>query len=427
MAIARATVLHLCLSLVSCEGGGSKRPPSSRSPDEGRHWTTNGEAIQTSGKDSDRFAITGRNKHAKNGGNMDMSSLPTTPPLTPPREQLQPLPPITSDPINGNPINGNRNNLSDSVHANSANFKTTKQLDAGASIPKDVLRKQLTGELERTNSPVRIPPSRMEATPPALVVISDNNEKRGGVREDQEVTEASPRKKVEEQDKPEFQDGREATPPRTHSPYANAEYSSHREKGRREFGSLQSMQVTSAGGSGHGREPSSSEEEEMEDVELVLVEEEEEERGETPQQKDSMMGSKPAGSPVVGGVREGFVGVSQHRVLHQHQPPNAVVMNGSKEHTRNGHSTASDGQLGKIPSPEVENPSQGGDRFHRRNRGEGGVVRTVHMTNAKQAAKVKQFFTTIQQHGNKLGSEVAEQVQELIHAVMVSVGIRGRR
>ena len=38
----------------------------------------------------------------------------------------------------------------------------------------------------------------------------------------------------------------------------------------------------------------------------------------------------------------------------------------------------------------------------------------------RQVAKVKQFFTTLQQFGNKNGSEVAEQVQELITAVVVS-------
>ena len=39
----------------------------------------------------------------------------------------------------------------------------------------------------------------------------------------------------------------------------------------------------------------------------------------------------------------------------------------------------------------------------------------------RQVAKVKQFFTTLQKFGNKNGSEVAEQVQELITAVVVSV------
>lgn len=39
----------------------------------------------------------------------------------------------------------------------------------------------------------------------------------------------------------------------------------------------------------------------------------------------------------------------------------------------------------------------------------------------KQVAKLKQFFTTLQGFGNKLGSEAAEQVQELITALVVSV------
>ena len=39
---------------------------------------------------------------------------------------------------------------------------------------------------------------------------------------------------------------------------------------------------------------------------------------------------------------------------------------------------------------------------------------------SKQVAKLKQFFTTLQGFGNKLGSEAAEQVQELITALVVS-------
>lgn len=38
---------------------------------------------------------------------------------------------------------------------------------------------------------------------------------------------------------------------------------------------------------------------------------------------------------------------------------------------------------------------------------------------AKQVAKLKQFFTTLQGFGNQLGSEAAEQVQELITALVV--------
>ena len=41
----------------------------------------------------------------------------------------------------------------------------------------------------------------------------------------------------------------------------------------------------------------------------------------------------------------------------------------------------------------------------------------------RQVAKVKQFFTALQQFSNKRGSEVAEQVQELITAVVVSIHV----
>lgn len=365
---------------------------------------------QTSGKDTDHIAISDRNRHAKNSSSVDMTTgLPgelTTPPLTPPREP----PPPTSE-----PINGNRNNVSDSVHANSANYKTTKQLDpeAGADVATDVIRKHLTKASEElTNSQVHTPSPKMEKTPPALVVISD---RKGGTGEE---VGSSPGKCDPVMDKPEaFQDNREATPPESRSPYVSTEYMSGTGKG--EVGSLQSMQVTSASVGSHGRDGFSSGEEEMEDVELVLVEDGEEGREGSRQKGNTAEGSKPIGGDDTGsrdargGMRE-TVGVSRH--IGHHRPPDvAVVMNGRKEQSQNGH--GSNG--GKKSSPELESPSQGSDGFHRRDKEEMGVVRAMHTTNAKQAAKVKQFFNTIQQHGNKLGSEVAEQVQELIHALMV--------
>ena len=57
--------------------------------------------------------------------------------------------------------------------------------------------------------------------------------------------------------------------------------------------------------------------------------------------------------------------------------------------------------------------------------GEAGKDRQSVVTDnfrVRQVAKVKQFFTTLQTFGNKNGSEVAEQVQELITAVVVSLG-----
>ena len=63
----------------------------------------------------------------------------------------------------------------------------------------------------------------------------------------------------------------------------------------------------------------------------------------------------------------------------------------------------------------VNNTSKEGDSDSARDR------QTVVTDNfrVRQVAKVKQFFTTLQKFGNKNGSEVAEQVQELIIAVVV--------
>lgn len=44
---------------------------------------------------------------------------------------------------------------------------------------------------------------------------------------------------------------------------------------------------------------------------------------------------------------------------------------------------------------------------------------STEKSSSKQSAKVKQFFTTLQMFGNKISQEVAEQVQELIAALVV--------
>lgn len=49
----------------------------------------------------------------------------------------------------------------------------------------------------------------------------------------------------------------------------------------------------------------------------------------------------------------------------------------------------------------------------------GGKHDSSDKSSSKQSAKVKQFFTTLQMFGNKISQEVAEQVQELIAALVV--------
>lgn len=349
---------------------------------------------------------------------MDMPNLPgdlTTPPLTPPP---------TSE-----PMNGNRNNVSDSVHANSANFKTTtttaaKHSNSGVGVAKDTFRKQLveaaSEELLKSSSPIHTP-QRMEATPPALVVIETAQDGKMLPGREGHAPSHEHGKGVE--------DSREAMPPSL--------YSGAGDKGQGARDSLQSMQVTSAGSEVSN---ASSSEDEMEELELVLVEED----GEPLHSKDSGATGKASHSPStdlqasMDSPRDSSVGVSSsHRGPPNQQStkstntsslgaphrgrrpsPAPLLVNGrGKEPARNGHTPGN--EHGKMLSPEHRTPSQDGGGGGGGGEGRNGRE-SSRIASAKQAAKVKQFFTTIQHHGNKLGCEVAEQVQELIHALMVS-------
>ena len=82
------------------------------------------------------------------------------------------------------------------------------------------------------------------------------------------------------------------------------------------------------------------------------------------------------------------------------------------------------GEEGGNPKPVEERPTQ---VFSDGILGDEEVEGNLATPNVHQVAKLKRFFTTLQQFGNKMSSEVAEQVQELITALVVSVlGIRER-
>jgi len=79
---------------------------------------------------------------------------------------------------------------------------------------------------------------------------------------------------------------------------------------------------------------------------------------------------------------------------------------------------------GGNQKPVEERPTQ---EFSDGILGDEEVEGNLATPNVHQVAKLKRFFTTLQQFGNKMSSEVAEQVQELITALVVSaLGIRER-
>ena len=393
------------------------------------------------------FAM-GRSAPAK-GGAIDVPGELTTPPLTPPREHPQMM--VTSE-----AVNGNRNNVSDSAHASSAHFKSTKPV--GVASNDAVTRQQFDeGSPEEDGHSVHVL-TRMEAKPPALVVISDNaNSKQAEGEREREREEEGGRGGREEVTPTGNRDHREEHPDayrvtREVGSDQNAYISSGNiaENGCCDASSLQSTTVTSAsngGGGGGADDDAMNSDEDVEGMDLVLVEEGEEEeeeegRGREEQQRNRTIHTTSAhtnvktvgleevhahgdphvsrrGSPSTRGSDAGSQKGHHHHHNHHHHRPASI--NGREERPRNGHTSTSSTSAQGKKYISAESPSQGGnDGFHMRNKGEGNGGRVVAMTNAKQAAKVKQFFTTIQQHGNKLGSEVAEQVQELIHALMVS-------
>ena len=94
------------------------------------------------------------------------------------------------------------------------------------------------------------------------------------------------------------------------------------------------------------------------------------------------------------------------------------------------------GEVVRKPNVIVSSPSNSGSSVLDLSRGGGSNIgregsgndpgkdrQSVVTDNfrVRQVAKVKQFFTALQQFSNKRGSEVAEQVQELITAVVVSI------
>lgn len=374
----------------------------------------------------------------------------TTPPLTPPgpREEGE----VTSE-----PVNGNRNNVSDSVHAKSVNLKARKTHDLGLTGPNGVTRQRLAESpcerAENTNHMHAAAGSRAEVhvQPPALVIIGNGGKEEGEVQREMAAGENTP----EELERNVLHSNGEPVPSQYPNAYSSSNHGgggggSSDGGGGGEHGSVQSMKVTSAGDGGES--VSSEDEEEVEDIELVLVEDEE--GAEEVRRRDHLSKrlldsdfAKQSSDDVTGLAR----GMNQQQQQQQQQQQESAMArrNGSstgkganmvshrqrhhqlesrKEVARNGHvPSAAIHSLHKNHTPlEYQVSRSTNNGFHGGGGGGGGGGRKESGTGksasvtSKQAAKVKQVFTTIQQHGNKLGSEVAEQVQELIHALVVS-------
>ena len=197
----------------------------------------------------------------------------------------------------------------------------------------------------------------------------------------------------------------------------------------------------------------SSEEEEVEEMDLLLVEEEEEEKEaseilntvvrsvEAESSTSSFPQSTSITSESVGdmanisspascttnretdSLKTERIHASSRSPQIAHTTSNHVNISsssgGSNDHLmRANHATlpvvsaVAGGGVGETASKETS--QNGGDRFS------GDLRDEKNKVYAHQAAKVKQVFTTIQDYANRMGRDVAEQVQELIHAVMVS-------
>ena len=306
-------------------------------------------------------------------------------------------PPLAPSQVSSEPVNGNRNNLSDNARAYSANFKSSlKALDVGWTISDkiSVQHSQNASKDMKYNggSPGHL--SRTDVVPPALVIIEDR-------KESQDNLDPNTNEKLSKNIVSSLQN--------------NGIDHQHISVNEEQNGPLQSTKVTSANSRRKASDPASSEDEEVEEMDLVLVEDEEEPENLTGSSYSrSTAAVRDAGSTVSNvsaGKMDGPLNKSADATINKvgtRSVFSAAANSFNKEHRNNPSSGDGIG----VTAQDNEGFSEGNGRKSQK---------AASVISVKQAAKVKQFFTTIQQCGNKMGSEVAEQVQELIHALMVSL------
>ena len=353
----------------------------------------------------------------------------TTPPLTPPQDNTLNLP----------PMNGNRNNMADCAHPKAENFKTiSKEIDSKV-IPVSDQVAQLPEASMHNGDHVFVSASHADMEPPALIIVEDDE---------------GPEKQEEEKRK-------DCVSAEENQLQASVEQSAWKERNtvtspeKGESGAVCSNGVETIS-TGREEYHTSSEEEEMEEIDLVLVEgaEEEEERGKangTHLENHVMVGSVEAKGSTSNCFPQSTISSNNVGVIPNASKPALPISNREIDSSKTVRPSASvsppqeayavnsyvfhsnnKGHFVKTPQANVpvisasgggeavarEVSQNGRDKFSRdgrRERSKGSPLVCSH-----QAAKVKQVFTTMQQYANNMGRDVAEQVQELIHAVMVS-------
>ena len=369
----------------------------------------------------------------------------TTPPLTPRDSNEDPSLLVEAS----EQMNGNRNNVSDSVHASSSNFKSTRKSPILMSTISNKVKEQHhqvgkpMEEFKQNGSPA------CSTEPPALVIVENFDEDIA----DPSSTEGRLPNQHENSSDHARSNGLEMSK-QEHS--ADSTVSPSREEGDLEQSSCTTTLrvVGKMQNSGEEGREGSDEFEDVEDMELILVEEEEEEEEKRRRETKSLQSSgtsrevlvessatvSSSMQEVVGNanksvkVTESSRNESSNRGGGEGRGVTIMKVNGrsagqvvstaggdkresSGERVKNGHSSHSVNE----PAVEFRRSADSNNNGQSRESGKDSAkTPSSSVMNVKQAAKVKQFFTTIQQHGNKVGREVAEQVQELIHALMVS-------
>lgn len=351
----------------------------------------------------------------------------TTPPLTPPREHS------VSEP----PMNVNRNNVADSVHAKTTRFSATVR--EGAVIGNGIAEDRYS-EGHRLNGGPAFVPSHVNTEPPALVVMTDEEPQEDAVEQQGvEIGEESQVTAVAE-------DGSQVPGENQAQevPWTNSQREARGEAAPVKVGGSSQSLVASSTEEGH----TSSEDEEIEEMDLVLVEEGEEEEEGRSKDKEAQLGKRSSGVTSMEAESstlnypQSTVSSENGRVaMTARTPTSTQEMNshvtaaaegastGSRHpemaHTTNNfvktglgeHERLRSNHHGSMTPPASSTSQNDGGRHGENGKKENGSLSDTVCS--RRAAKVKQFFSTIQQCANGLGRDVAEQVQELIHAVMV--------
>lgn len=355
------------------------------------------------------------------------TSLPvylTTPPLTPPRDKS----------LNEPPTNGNRNNVADCAHPKKDNFTTTSRPNDSKTVPLTNNVARFSEGSRQNGNPMYVASSYGDSEPPALIIVRGEGV---GLRRSQEP-EKGEKRECSAGDEDHFQE---------------SAWKHQRNAEKEETATVHSHHNAVASSTlQENCSISSSEDEEVEEMDLVLVEEEDEQEdsgkprteirsveaeSSTSTFPQSTITSDNAGNAAIAPTQASCTTNRENDLSKTERLP-AASRSPQVAHTTSNHVNSSNsGQDHHMRTTHVTIPAismdvsggntkavvrgeasqNGGDRFS----GDVGKEKSkaLSMVCIRQATKVKQVFTTIQETANRMGRDVAEQVQELIHAVMV--------